>query len=56
MKNRIDEGLELLLADYQVLYHQLRDYHWNVKGPLFFSLHETFEGMYRLLCERADHA
>ena len=28
MKNRIDDGLELLLADYQVLYHQLRDYHW----------------------------
>lgn len=40
------KGLEQLLADYHIFYMNLRGYHWNVKGPLFFGLHAKFEEMY----------
>ncbi len=38
--------LNALLADYQVLYHKLRGYHWTVAGPNFFALHAKFEELY----------
>ena len=38
--------LSALQADYQVLYQKLRNYHWNVKGPMFFELHAKFEELY----------
>ncbi|MFT7072673.1 MAG: starvation-inducible DNA-binding protein [Patiriisocius sp.] len=37
------EALNLLLSNYQVHYQKLRDFHWNVKGPDFFDLHNQFE-------------
>ena len=37
--------LSRLLADEHVLYTRLRNYHWNVVGPRFHSLHEFFEEM-----------
>jgi starvation-inducible DNA-binding protein len=37
------KALNLLLANYQVHYQKLRDFHWNVKGPDFFDLHDQFE-------------
>lgn len=40
------KGLEQLLADYHIFYMNLRGYHWNVKGPNFFGLHEKFEEIY----------
>lgn len=40
------ENLNSLIADFTVLYQKLRHYHWNVKGPRFFQLHEKFEEMY----------
>ena len=46
--------LNLLLADHQVLYQKLRNYHWNVKGPLFFGLHQKFEEMYLVAAETVD--
>jgi starvation-inducible DNA-binding protein len=39
-------ALNQLLANYQVHYHKLRSFHWNVEGPDFFELHETFEQDY----------
>ena len=39
--------LNSLLIDYQVLYHKLRQYHWNIDGPEFFELHEVFEKEYK---------
>ncbi|MDF1799368.1 MAG: DNA starvation/stationary phase protection protein [Planctomycetota bacterium] len=54
MQNALDKNLALLLADYQVLYQKLRNYHWNVKGPLFFSLHAKFEELYLITAERVD--
>lgn len=38
--------LNVLLADYQVYYQKLRNFHWNVLGNNFFELHNQFEDMY----------
>jgi len=45
---RLEVGqiLNLLLADEYVLYATTRDYHWNVTGPEFLSLHKQFEAQY----------
>ena len=40
------EQLNILLADYQLYYQKLRNFHWNVEGINFFDLHEKFEEMY----------
>ncbi|MDJ0973779.1 MAG: Dps family protein [Planctomycetota bacterium] len=50
----ITDQLNVLLADYQVWYQKLRNYHWNVKGPLFFGLHEKFEELYLDAAVKAD--
>lgn len=39
-------NLNHLVADMTVFYQKLRHYHWNVKGPQFFMLHEKFEIIY----------
>ncbi|MDU8884541.1 DNA starvation/stationary phase protection protein [Yeosuana sp. MJ-SS3] len=39
-------ALNHLLANYQIHYHKLRRFHWNVEGPDFFELHEAFEQDY----------
>ena len=41
------QTLQTLQADYTVFYHTMRDFHWNVTGPFFFTLHEQFEKLYR---------
>ena len=46
--------LNLLLADESVLYATTRDYHWNVTGPDFRSLHLQFEGQYEQLAAMID--
>lgn len=38
--------LNLLLADYQLFYQNLRGLHWNIKGKEFFELHLKFEELY----------
>lgn len=38
--------LNTLLADYQLYYQKLRNYHWNIRGKNFFDLHIKFEEMY----------
>jgi len=47
-------GLQQLLADYQVFYTNLRGFHWNVKGKNFYVLHEQFEKMYDNTAEKID--
>ena len=46
--------LNVLLADEHVLYLRLRNYHWNVVGPNFHSLHEAFEAQYTDLAPMID--
>ncbi len=50
----ITDQLNRLLADYQVYYQKLRNYHWNVKGPLFFGLHVKFEELYTDAAMKVD--
>ena len=38
--------MNLLLANLSVHYQKLRNFHWNVKGPDFFDIHEQFEQQY----------
>lgn len=42
----IVEELNILLADYNLYYQNLRGYHWNVLGKNFFDLHIKFEELY----------
>ena len=53
---RLEVGsmLNLLLADESVLYATTRDYHWNVTGPEFLSLHQQFEGQYEQIAQWID--
>lgn len=46
--------LQKLLADIQILYSNVRGFHWNVKGKNFFELHSKFETVYNDLSEKAD--
>ncbi|WP_422009067.1 Dps family protein [Roseivirga pacifica] len=48
------EKLNQLLINYQVHYQNLRLFHWNVKGPFFFVLHDKFEELYRDAAEKID--
>jgi starvation-inducible DNA-binding protein len=38
--------LKMALADQHVLYMRMRNYHWNVTGPQFQSLHVLIENQY----------
>jgi starvation-inducible DNA-binding protein len=40
------QALNQLLADYQIYYQNLRNFHWNVSGEDFFDLHIQFEKLY----------
>ncbi|MBI5853478.1 MAG: DNA starvation/stationary phase protection protein [Planctomycetes bacterium] len=46
--------LDALLGDYLVLAQKLRNYHWTVRGPSFFTLHAQFEKLYDDAAEKAD--
>ncbi len=46
--------LNTLLANYQVFYNKLRNFHWNIEGPEFFELHEEFENEYNKVKEYID--
>ncbi len=43
---RIAQGLSGLLADSYTLYLMTHNFHWNVTGPQFNSLHLMFMGQY----------
>lgn len=47
-------GLQQLLADFQMYYSNLRGLHWHVKGNDFFVMHEQFEKMYDDAAEKID--
>ncbi len=47
-------GLSRLLADTYTLYLKTHNFHWNVTGPQFNSLHLMFEGQYTELALAVD--
>lgn len=42
----LSEKLNVLLANYQIFYMNVRGFHWNIKGAKFFELHVKFEELY----------
>ena len=50
----IAQGLSRLLADTFTLYLTTHNFHWNVKGPLFTSLHGMFMEQYTELWNAVD--
>ncbi len=50
----IAQGLSRLLADTFTLYLTTHNFHWNVKGPLFTSLHGMFMEQYTELWTAVD--
>lgn len=53
-REAIAGALSRVLADTYVLYLKTQNYHWNVTGKLFHSLHEQFEEQYTELAEAVD--
>ncbi len=51
---RISEGLSRLLADSYTLYLTTHNFHWNVTGPMFNTLHEMFMDQYTELWNAID--
>lgn len=53
-RNEIADGLARLLADTYSLYLKTHNYHWNVTGPMFNTLHLMFEEQYNELWLAVD--
>ncbi|BBM51572.1 ferritin [Leptotrichia trevisanii] len=48
------EKLNLYLANLNVLYRKIQNYHWNIVGAGFFSVHEKLEEYYDAINEQID--
>ena len=53
-QNKLEENLKQLLAESYVLMLKTQNYHWNVKGINFQSLHIMFENQYTDLFTAVD--
>ena len=53
-RKEIATGLSRLLADTYTLYLKTHNYHWNVTGPMFTTLHAMFEQQYQELALAVD--
>ena len=53
-RREIADRLSALLADSYSLYLKTHNYHWNVTGPLFNTLHTMFEEQYTELAAAVD--
>ena len=53
-RGQIAEGLSRLLADTYTLYLKTHNFHWNVTGPMFNTLHTMFETQYTELALAVD--
>ena len=53
-REAIAAGLSKLLADSYTLYLKTHNYHWNVTGPQFNTLHQMFEVQYTELAVAVD--
>ncbi|MEM8530055.1 MAG: DNA starvation/stationary phase protection protein [Chloroflexota bacterium] len=56
IRQEVADILNRMLSDEFVFYTKLRNYHWNVVGPLFQPLHEIFEEQYDQVAEIIDEA
>ena len=53
-RSAICDGLSRLLADTYTLYLTTHNFHWNVTGPMFNTLHEMFMVQYTELWSSVD--
>ena len=53
-RSAIADGLSRLLADTYTLYLKTHNFHWNVTGPMFQTLHLMFEEQYNELALAVD--
>jgi starvation-inducible DNA-binding protein len=53
-RKAIADGLGHFLADSYTLYLMTHNFHWNVKGPMFNTLHLMFEAQYTELALAVD--
>ena len=53
-RKEIADGLSRMLADTYTLYLKTHNFHWNVTGPMFQTLHLMFEGQYNELALAVD--
>ena len=53
-RRAIASGLSKLLADSYSLYLKTHNFHWNVTGPQFNTLHQMFEQQYTELAAAVD--
>ncbi|MCC7045813.1 MAG: DNA starvation/stationary phase protection protein [Alphaproteobacteria bacterium] len=53
-RRQIAEGLSRVLADTYTLYLKTHNFHWNVTGPMFNTLHLMFETQYNELALAVD--
>ncbi|MBD2258332.1 DNA starvation/stationary phase protection protein [Pseudanabaena sp. FACHB-2040] len=53
-RQEIAQGLSKLLADTYTLYLKTHNFHWNVTGPMFQTLHLMFETQYNELALAVD--
>jgi len=53
-RQEIAQGLSRLLADTYSLYLKTHNFHWNVTGPMFQTLHLMFETQYTELALAVD--
>lgn len=53
-RKKIVEGLSKLLADTYTLYLKTHNFHWNVTGPMFQTLHLMFMAQYTEMWNNVD--
>lgn len=53
-RKEIAQGLSKMLADSYTLYLKTHNFHWNVTGPMFQTLHTMFETQYSELAIAVD--
>ena len=53
-RREIAQGLSKMLADTYTLYLKTHNFHWNVTGPMFQTLHLMFEQQYNELALAVD--
>jgi starvation-inducible DNA-binding protein len=54
VREEIAGGLSRVLADTYTLYLKTHNFHWNVTGPMFQTLHLMFEAQYNELALAVD--
>ena len=52
--SKVNEKMNVLLADLNVLYRKVQNYHWNVDGRNFFTIHAKLEEYYNEINEQID--